>query len=247
MRTTSRRRFRLLCLGAIDLRSADGEPVSALLAQPRRFAVLVYLTLAQVTGLVRRASLAATFWPESDETHALGALRQTLRFLRLTLGGDAIRVSSAHDVGIVADEFWCDVTAFEQAFACGDADAAVALYRGDLLDGFHIDAAPAFDEWMELRRARLAREFAAAIERLATGYAIEGKTAAAIECWRTLVARAPESGHAVLGLMRALEAAGDRAAALAFAERQRVILARDYRAPLDTAVRALVEQLRGQR
>ena len=48
----------LRTLGAIDLRHTDGTPIQAVLAQPRRLALLVYLAKAGLNW--RRRSIGAT-------------------------------------------------------------------------------------------------------------------------------------------------------------------------------------------
>jgi DNA-binding SARP family transcriptional activator len=41
------------------------------------------------------------------------------------------------------------------------------LYRGDLLDGFHVARAPDFERWLSLERTRLAGRYAQAVEAVA--------------------------------------------------------------------------------
>ena len=60
----------LRCLGSIDLRSPERGPATRVIAQPKRYAVLAYLVLANPRGFHRRDTLIALFWPESDDEHA---------------------------------------------------------------------------------------------------------------------------------------------------------------------------------
>jgi serine/threonine-protein kinase len=235
----------LLLLGAVDLRDSRGREVSAVLAQPRRLALLAYLALAPAGEFQRRAKLASVFWPEADDAHARGALRQSICFLRHALGADALPSRGDDAVRLDTAVCWCDVGAFQAAVAASHFDAAVTLYRGDLLEGMSIDAAPAFDEWLEQQRGKLWRSCAGALERVAARAAEAGDHGAAVEWWRTLVARTPESGRVVAGLMRALTAAGDPAGALQAAERHRALLRREFGATPDATVIALADRLRG--
>jgi serine/threonine-protein kinase len=238
--------MQLHVLGAADLRDRDGRELTPVLAQPRRLALLTYLAVAAPGEFQRRATLLGVFWPEADEEHARSALRQALHFLRRVMGPAALPSRGADEVRLATDVCWCDAPAFEAALAAGDSDRAVRLYRGELLEGFYIDAAPTFEDWLERRRARLARAYDGALEQVAAACTARGEHARAVECWRTLTERAPASGHAVLGLMRALEADGDRAGALRAAALHRVRLARELGARPDPPVLALEARLRDQ-
>ena len=81
--------FELRALGATDLRDGDGGEVRSVLAQPKRFALLTYLSVERERGYARRDALATLLWPDLDEDHARGSLRQSVRFLRKTLGPNA--------------------------------------------------------------------------------------------------------------------------------------------------------------
>lgn len=236
-----------MVLGALGLQGRDGREVTAVLAQPRRVALLTYLALAAPGEFQHRATIVGVFWPEHDEPHARGALRQALRFLRRALGPEALPGRGDEEVRLDPDTWWCDAVAFEAAHAGHDPATAVALYRGDLLDGVFVGGAPAFEEWLERRRGQLARAYGSALEQQAARCAAQADYTSAVECWRTLAARTPESSRVILGLMRALDAAGDRAAALHEAERHAALLAREFDAAPDAAVCALAEQLRAQR
>jgi pimeloyl-ACP methyl ester carboxylesterase len=54
---------------------AVGRPeAAAVLAQPKRFALLAYLAAASPYGYHRRDTLLALFWPEADQTEDLKAI-----------------------------------------------------------------------------------------------------------------------------------------------------------------------------
>ncbi|MGZ8471294.1 MAG: AfsR/SARP family transcriptional regulator [Gemmatirosa sp.] len=238
--------MQLRVLGAADLRDRDGRELTSVLAQPRRLALLAFLALAPPGEYQRRATLLGVFWPEADEEHARGALRQALCFLRREMGASAFPSRGGNEVRFAADACWCDAVAFEASLAAGACGVAAQLYRGDLLTGLYIDAAPAFDEWLEQRRARLARAYETALEQIATSCAARCDHVGAVDCWRTLTERAPVSGHAVLGLMLALDAAGDRAGALRACALHRVRLARELDARPDASILALEAHIRDQ-
>ncbi|HKV70185.1 MAG TPA: hypothetical protein VJN62_03015 [Gemmatimonadales bacterium] len=140
----------LLTLGGIDLKE-EGRDLKEALVQPKRFALLAYLAVAQPFGFHRRDRLVALFWPELDQEHARTALRKAVHGLRAVLGEDAIIGRGAEELGLNPDRWWVDVRAFDEA----DVAEGLRLYRGDLLDGFFISGAPEFERWLETERDRL--------------------------------------------------------------------------------------------
>jgi DNA-binding SARP family transcriptional activator len=71
----------LRILGDLDLRGADGNRVDSIVAQPKRLALLAYLTLATPGGAQQRDLLISVFWPELDESNARNSLNQSLHRL----------------------------------------------------------------------------------------------------------------------------------------------------------------------
>jgi serine/threonine-protein kinase len=207
-------------------------------------ALLAYLALAAPEDFQHRATLVAMFWPELEETHARGALRQAFHFLRRHIGRDLLLSRGEEEVRLNPDACWCDATAFEAAVASERVEEAFALYRGDLLEGFSVSGAPDFERWLERRRSRLARAYQAVLQSCATGRGQRWDLTTTAEWWGRLVARTPEDGRLVLGLMEALEAAGDRVGALRQAERYRALLQEEFDATPDPAITAMAERLR---
>lgn len=82
--------IRLRVLGALDLRDSVGQELRAIVAQPKRAALLAYLALAHPRGPHRRDTLLPLFWPEQDTEHARNALSQAVHFLRRSLGSEAV-------------------------------------------------------------------------------------------------------------------------------------------------------------
>src|SRR2546423_7778382 len=62
--------YQLRTLGQLDLSDSDGQPVRAILVQPKRFALLAYLAVASPRGFQRRDLLLALFWPELPDARA---------------------------------------------------------------------------------------------------------------------------------------------------------------------------------
>ena len=87
--------YQLRTLGQLDLSDSAGQPVRAVLVQPKRFALLAYLAVASPRGFQRRDLLLTLFWPELADSRGRNALRQAVHQLRHVLGGDVIVSRSA--------------------------------------------------------------------------------------------------------------------------------------------------------
>jgi serine/threonine-protein kinase len=180
--------IRLHTLGAIDLRDESGREVRAVLAQPKRLAMLAYLAAASPRGSHRRDILLGLFWPELDQDHARNALSKAVHFLRRSLGESALVSRSADDLGLDGALVWSDVAAFGAAWDGNRTEEALGLYRGDLLPSFFIPDAPGFEQWLEQERASLRLRASEAARLRAEWYEAGGDAAQAIECARRAVA-----------------------------------------------------------
>src|SRR4029077_10327780 len=149
------------------------------------------------------------------------SLNEAVRRLRTALGDDRLVTrGDALQLSTVALE----IDVLEFAALCRDGQLrALELWRGDFLEGFHVDDAPAFDAWMESERTRLrdlARQLvvARAEEQLAVNRYVEARALA-----RRALALDPYSDVALSLAMRSAALEGDPASGVAlyqeFAER----------------------------
>ena len=204
--------FRML--GTLDLKGADQEELRGLLGQTRRLALLAYLAAARPHGPQRRDRLLAMFWPELDQEHARGALRQALHVLRTGLGRDALSTRGEDIVLLDRRAVWCDVAAFDEAVASQREQDALDLYRGDFLDAFFISGAPDFDGWVENERLRLHEAAAAAARTLIERLQAAGDLTGAADWARRALRLAPLDESLARRLMSLLDQLGDAAGAL---------------------------------
>jgi DNA-binding SARP family transcriptional activator/TolB-like protein/Tfp pilus assembly protein PilF len=216
--------------------------------QPKRLALFLYLALANPPRLHRRDSLLALFWPESRDEQARLALRQALHFLRQTLGADALTSRGDEEIGVDFSVVWCDVREFERALDAGRVDEALGLYRGHLLEGFHVSGvAIELEHWLDEERRRLRGRAVAALRTRVEHAARDGNDALAIERLRDLLRLEPVSEPALRRLMTLLDREGDRSAALRAYEE----MVRRLRSDLDVEPApdtvALAERLRSAR
>lgn len=236
--------IRLRILGSIELADSSGRELTAVLAQPRRFALLGYVAAAD-GGFVRRDALLAMFWPELDDAHARSALNQAVRFLRKSLGSTSVLVSrGVEDLAVAPSYLWCDLSAFRGAVEAGRLAEALELYRDDLLPGFHCDGAPGFDEWLERERQRLRADAARAAKKLASRSEQAEAFTTAVSTARRAVELSATDERSVRELLALLDRLGDRAGAIhayeAFARR----LAEELEATPAPETVALIEAIR---
>lgn len=203
----------LRVLGPPRIEASDGRHVGSVVHQSRRLALLAYLAAATPHGAQRRDKLLSLFWPDSDEARARAALSQALYALRSRFG-DVFVSGGKDEVAIDPAAVWCDAAAFEDLLDAGRADEALALYRGDLLDGFHISDAPGFERWVDEQQLRLRRRAAEGAWSLAETRAADGTVIEAGQWARRAADLMPGDEAGARRLMLFFRGLGDRAAAI---------------------------------
>lgn len=194
--------------------------------------------LAACAGEHARADVAARLWPDGLESSARANLRTALSELRAALGPAAVHLVATRDtVGLRGQDLWVDVRAFSELLTAGRLADAVALCRGEVLEGLD-------EEWVLDLRSRHAADRAEAVIALARAEREAGDAPAALIWARRLAAWDPLDEAAERELMLALAAAGDRGAALrSFADFSRR-LARELRVAPSAPTRDLATRLR---
>ena len=190
----------------------DGIPATGAAQQRKTLALLALMAAAGNRGL-SRDKLIASLWPETDGEHGRGLLKQACYALRrdlhardLFLGSIQLRLNPA----VISS----DMEAFASALEENDPAAAVSSYTAPFLDGFYLNGGGEFETWAESERARLASQCRAALELLAARATKRGEHRMAADLWRRILQLDPLSSQAALGLMTALDQAGERAEAL---------------------------------
>lgn len=229
----------------------DGQPVTAFKSNKVR-ALLAYLAM-ECDRPHHRNTLAGMLWPNQHESAALSALRDVLSNLRLVLGdrspqGGFVQVGQGTLQFNILSDYWLDISVFTELLAGEPTPArlgqAVALYRGEFLEGLAVGDSFAFEEWILLQRERLVQQVTMALHRLGTLHEEQGAYAEAQACARRQLQLDPYNEHAQQQLMRALALAGQRNAALAQYENFRRLLARDLEVEPEPDTIILVEKIR---
>lgn len=214
------KRLRVSALGPLQV-FVGGKPIEASAwgsARPRE--LLVYLLLHPEGRTKEQVGLA--FWPDASTAQLRNSFHVTLHRLRKALGG-ADWVTLENDRYRIAPELIeeFDAAAFERDLAAARTtlkrqqpdgaaklDAALARFRGDLLDSETVG------DWHLEHRDRLQRLYIDALMELGARLIKEGHHAQAAEAYRRVLARDGIHEEALQGLMRCHAALGEKPQAL---------------------------------
>jgi len=164
-----------------------------------------------------REKLATLFWGDFTDEPARASLRNALAAIRQSLGND-ILFTDRGTVQLDQESLWIDVKVFQKicdtrtSLGVTDADieqwqAAVELYRGDLLADF-------YDEWITPVREALRAQYIDLLLRLVQALRARGEYTRAIHYARRALMVEPANEKVHQNIMVCLVAIGDRHAAL---------------------------------
>ena len=168
---------------------------------------LFFVLVLQSEHRLSRDQLGKLLWPKLDKISARTKLTNSLYSLRRAMSAAANRVvASAASVQLVWDaHVSCDIEQFERhldtAACCSDPvekrlelEAALALYRGDLLEGFESEP------WIDQDRALLKVRRLQALDTLVALHRDHRRVAEAIDMQRIRVSADPlhQDSHAIL-------------------------------------------------
>lgn len=216
----------------------------------KELALLVYLV--GEGGRHHREKLIALFWPESDRARGGAALRNTLARLRRSLEvagefvvGDGALVSFAFDRPVDLDLHTVETAATHLSSADLESmQAALALARGEFLEGFSLPDAPDFDAWMAVQREWWHHRVDTLFAELARRQLQAGMSTQAVQTALRWTRHAALNEAAYRALMEAYVLAGERTAALQVYESCEALLARELGVAPAPETRALAERIR---
>ena len=225
---------RLRTFGLVDLRNPEGRELLPPAGAAVPLALLAYLAVARPVGPHDREKLVGLFWPGTAAGEASRALDDALDILATALGADAITGRGGDSVGLDPERCWCDAGAFRALLDAGRTADALALYRGDFLQGFKVEGAE-FQRWMKAERAVLRRQGAHGARQLADQYESRGRLTSGVSWAKRGLELQFDDERALRRLLRLLDRAGDRKMALRiyerFSRRMHDVLARDPASP----------------
>ena len=171
-----------------------------------------------------RDQLAGLFFGERTESKARHSLSTALWHIRRCLPDDSFLLSDSQSVQFNPHSLlWLDVGEFEALAArpeTASLHSAIALYRGDFLDGF-------YDDWIISERYRLESIYLEALARLIVVYESGKDYQAALAMALRLLDRDALREDAHQATMRAYCGLGQRKAALEQYERCQAILRKE--------------------
>jgi len=191
-------------------------------------ALLVYLACAERPQ--SREVLAELFWEDRPQSQSQSNLRVALSNLRKTVGPF---VDITRDTAGMTDDDWqVDAFTFEERLAHAGKDLAlleeaIALYRGDFLEGFYIDS-HGFEDWALLERERLRFRAMEALDRLIDCHVSQRNYTGGIATATRLLHLDPLREKTHRQLMHLLALSGEREAALGQYDTCRRMLADEF-------------------
>lgn len=194
-------------LGPLQLRIGDAPPPREL-TWSKPLALLLYLACSPRRTRTRE-HLIGLLWPDKPEAAARHSLDVEVARLRKHLGVSSLE-SAGDQLRLHADAIRLDLDELVEAQA---ADAA-ALIMGEFAEGFHVDGASAFEDWLAAERGRWKGRCIETLSDASAWHLARSETGSAVALARRAVSLDPMSERAVRALMHALAVADDRTAAL---------------------------------
>ncbi len=204
----------------------------------KRFALLVYLALSD--DWVGRDKLALLLWPEVEEARAKNSLRSLVYRVRALSFAANLEVQP----GSLRWRAETDVQSLCQAAERREWAAAVALYGGELLQGWRPDGSPEFSAWLELERHKLHNLWRRAALGRAAQLESASKYGEAAILLKTLMEHDEFDEDALQQYLRAAFLDGQREAALRAYRRFRDTLRAELGLEPQPATKELVQALR---
>ncbi|MEZ4681010.1 MAG: BTAD domain-containing putative transcriptional regulator [Caldilineaceae bacterium] len=193
-------------LGNPELRLA-GQPLPRF-RSAKVYALLYYLAMTRRTQ--PRTVLAGLFWGDVDEYYARRNLNRTLSDLAQHVG-DHLIVERQSLAFARSQPYRLDVEALEAATqlqptaqTVSDLTAAADLYRGDFLDGFYVQDAPEFEQWVLSTRLHLRTNAIQLLDNLGQFHVDQGDILQAMTYTRRILQLEPWREEAHRQLMRLL-------------------------------------------
>jgi DNA-binding SARP family transcriptional activator len=154
------------------------------------------------------------FWADKPQSAARQSLREALRALRRSVEDVGLETDTT-TVRLGADAVTLDTDELDRFLADEDWAAAVELIGGELLEGFSIAGASAFEDWLGTERLARRHQSVDVLARRMEQLLTAGDVGAATALAHRAIVLDPGSDKATQSAMVCLALSGDRTAALA--------------------------------
>lgn len=231
-------------LGPVEVR-VDGQPAPAELLWRKNLALLIYLARSPHRRRSRQ-HLIGLLWADKDEKAARHSLNEALRALRQIIGEKNITTES-DTVELADDAVELDVDQFEQAAAAGDIVRAGDMVGGNFLEGFGIDDASEFEDWLTAERGTWRRRGVEVLAEYTDELLAGGHVSDATQRAERATVLDPWSETALRAVMRCLSLSGNRATALERYDALANRLVQELESKPEQATAQLAERIRQDR
>lgn len=227
-----------------------GQPITGFVSS-KAVATVYYIAANGQTQA--REVLATLLWTNSTDIYAKKNLRNVLSNLRVLLS-DSIEITR-ETVSLPAplldavdsQRFLALFKAAEQTASAAQRReylaAAVALYQGPFLDGFHVADAEAFDEWLQGERERFGLLAIQAFNEVVAASAHEGRFLEGLNYATRLLNLDPLREESYRHLMLLLALDGQTSAALGYYRACQKLLRTELGVAPDAATEALYQRI----
>lgn len=233
---------RLRLLGTVQV-ERDGEVLRGFRSR-KALALLGYLAVQKQP--IPRERLANLFWEGMPEARGRANLSWVLSRIKSLLPC-ALRVDW-HSVALQqTPAVWLDLSAYDELEAQENPDSlakAVALYRGEFLEGLNLQGCAEFEIWLVAERERWQQRTARTIEALVALHSQHGNYDEALRYARRLLTLEPCLEKAHRQTMLLLARSGRHSAALAQYDACRRLLTEELGTEPSEETQALYERIR---
>lgn len=247
-------KLKITTLGGLSVHHND-KPVKSFVSR-KVDALLVYL--AANPREHPREVLGEMLWDDLPQNRTMSYLRTALSSLQQQLAPFLIVTRQTLSINPESD-YWLDVIELEQILNASETEwsrrdgfsrmtarrleAALELYKGPFLDGFHIRDARGFEGWMVLEQERLKNRVLEALYRLGSFTLRRGLYSSGIAHTTQALQLDPMSEKAHRLMMQMLARSGQRSAALAQFEQCQTILEEELGVEPEDETIELYEQI----
>ncbi|MEM7737944.1 MAG: tetratricopeptide repeat protein [Deinococcota bacterium] len=200
-------------------------------------ALLYYL--AHQGAWLSREELAFLFWSDSPEAQARKNLRNLIQRVKDLPFTETLEIERSR----VRWQVDTDVHKLEEALTASDGKSLLMLYKGELLQGFRLDDAFEYSDWLELERQRLQQNWQQAVLEYVAELEAEGQLDDASHALDVVIDLDPFHEEAVHKQLQTLAKLGQHARAKTLFEAFKTRLWDEFSVEPDPKTVALLAEL----